>query len=181
MGTMKAPVCNSIVERRLQTAAGLIVVMAGTVDRLGGGSDGYHCALAAVVISGVTLTILGVCRAGVLGLLMPSALVHGMLAAIGFIIIAKQIPVFLGFLGAPKEPLLIYAKTPDMVMHLNPEIALIGLMGLLIVIAYNVYLLQFPLFKRLPAPMVVVTVVAMSTFLILRSIWSSCHLHCLMR
>ena len=138
-------------------AAGLIVVMAGSVERLGGGAEGYHAALAAVVIAGIVLTVLGVFRAGVLGLMMPSIVVHGMLAAIGFIIIAKEIPIFLGFMGAPKEPLSIYARIPDMIMNMNPEVALIGFVGLLILIAYS-YLNKFPLFKKIPAPIIVVLV-----------------------
>lgn len=136
-------------------AAGLIVVMAGAVERLGGGAEGYHCALAAAALSGAALTVLGMLRAGVIGMMMPATVVHGMLAAIGFIIIAKEIPILLGFIGAPKEPLAIYMKVPEMIVQMNPEIAMIGFVGLAILIAY-MYLIQFPIFKKIPAPIVVV-------------------------
>jgi len=45
-------------------AAGLIVVILGAVDRLGGGDVGYHCALGAIVISGILLFIMGMLKAG---------------------------------------------------------------------------------------------------------------------
>lgn len=137
-------------------AAGLIVVIVGVVDNLGGGSTGYHCALAAITISGLALFVLGMCRAGVLGYMVPATVVHGMLAAIGFIIIAKEIPVFLGTVSKFKEPLLIYSNIPALMQNLNPEITMIGLAGMCILIAYN--LLKFPLLKKIPAPLVVVTV-----------------------
>jgi MFS superfamily sulfate permease-like transporter len=137
-------------------AAGLIVVIVGAVERLGGGAAGYHCACAAIVVSGALLLIAGLCRAGALGYFVPATVVHGMLAAIGFIIIAKQIPVLLGIAAPSKEPLMLFAKIPEMISHLNPEIALIGFVGLAIVIIYN--LIKVPLLKKVPAPIIVVTV-----------------------
>src|SRR5437868_960235 len=61
-------------------AAGLIVVILGTVERLGGGDAGYHYALAAIVISGIILFVLGMLKAGELGQLFPPSVVHGLLA-----------------------------------------------------------------------------------------------------
>jgi len=49
------------------------------------------------------LFLLGKAKAGVLGYLVPATVVHGMLAAIGFIIMAKEIPVFLGVVSKSKN------------------------------------------------------------------------------
>jgi MFS superfamily sulfate permease-like transporter len=136
-------------------AAGLIVVIVNSVERLGGGAVGYHCTLAAVVISGIALLGLGLCRAGMLGNLFPATVVHGMLAAIGFIIIAKEIPPFLGVKAPSKEPLQIFAAVPNMVANMNPEIATIGFVSLAILIAF-IFLNKNPIIKKIPAPIVVV-------------------------
>ena len=136
-------------------AAGLIVVMCGAVEGLGGGATGYHCTTAAVFISGVVLAILGRFKAGVLGYLVPATVVHGMLAAIGLIIIAKELPVFFGIASKIKEPLQIYAHVPQMVANMNPEIALIGGAAMVILIAFTV-LRRWTIVRRVPAPLVVV-------------------------
>jgi MFS superfamily sulfate permease-like transporter len=137
-------------------AAGLIVVIVNCVNNLGGGSEGYHCTLGAIVISGVILFVLGLMRAGALGVFFPTTVVHGMLAAIGFIIIAKMIPPFLGVPSPGKEPLVIYSKIPDMIANCNPEITIIGIVSLAILIFFN--LNKNALIKKIPAPLVVVAV-----------------------
>ncbi len=138
-------------------AAGLIVVILGAVEKLGGGAVGYHCALAAIALSGIILFILGKCKAGTLAYLAPATVVHGMLAAIGFIIIAKQIPLFLGVKSKFKEPLMIYSDIPNLLQHINPEIALIGLVGIIILIIYNTKWLKATILSKIPAPLLVVT------------------------
>jgi MFS superfamily sulfate permease-like transporter len=137
-------------------AAGLIVVILGSVERLGGGDAGYHCALAAIAVSGIILLILGLCRAGSLALFVPASAVHGMLAAIGLIIIAKELPLMLGVKAPAKAPLELFAQTPHMLMTMNPEIALIGFVSLAILIVHA--LIKHKVVKAIPAPMLVVVV-----------------------
>src|SRR5919106_4302043 len=82
-------------------AAGLIVIAIGCVTEFGftGGRDSsadfqaYRLALGVGVAAGVIQTLFGLVRAGILGEFFPSAAVHGLLASIGIIIIAKQFPV----------------------------------------------------------------------------------------
>lgn len=137
-------------------AAGLIVVVLAAVERLGGGEVGYHATLAAIVISGLLLFVLGTCKAGELGDFIPSTVVHGMLAAIGIIIISKQLPYVLGVAPPAKEPLELIARVPEMFAHLNPEIATIGFASLAILVIHNSLTTKF--FKRFPAPILVVLV-----------------------
>ncbi|WP_210464414.1 SulP family inorganic anion transporter [Rufibacter roseolus] len=80
-------------------AAGLTVIVLNGIQSLGS----YEVFLLAVVLSGVFQVILGFLKAGIIGLYFPSSVIKGMLAAIGLILILKQIPHFLGadndFLG----------------------------------------------------------------------------------
>ena len=79
-------------------AAGLIVVILDSVQALGDGDAkaGYHYTLAAIVCASVIQMLMGVMKAGKMSAFFPSSAVHGMLAAIGIIIMAKQIHVMLG-------------------------------------------------------------------------------------
>lgn len=73
-------------------AAGLAVIVAGGIASQGS----FPAFLSAVVLCGLLQLVFGALRAGVLGSFFPSSVIKGMLAAIGFIIILKQIPHALG-------------------------------------------------------------------------------------
>ncbi|MFT2009373.1 SulP family inorganic anion transporter [Pontibacter sp. 13R65] len=73
-------------------AAGLTVIVLNGIATLGS----YESFLLAVVLAGVLQLILGFVKAGVIGLYFPSSVIKGMLAAIGLILILKQIPHFMG-------------------------------------------------------------------------------------
>jgi MFS superfamily sulfate permease-like transporter len=139
-------------------AAGLIVVILGAVESLGGGDSmaGYRSMLAAVVVSGVLLFLMGRLKAGKLGDFFPSSAVHGMLAAIGVIILSKQAHVALGVKPESKEPLELLAEIPHSIANLNPEVAIIGGVSLLIMFLLPVFRNRW--IKMIPAPMVVVLV-----------------------
>jgi MFS superfamily sulfate permease-like transporter len=137
-------------------AAGLIVVVLASVERLGGGTVGYHATLAAIVVSGIILFIMGLLKAGELGEFFPSIVMHGLLAAIGIIIVAKQLPFVLGVTPEYKEPLALLLHIPQMIQHLNPEIAAIGLVSLTIMFVHGT--IGNKLLRRIPAPIIVVVV-----------------------
>jgi MFS superfamily sulfate permease-like transporter len=148
-------------------AAGLIVIVVGAVTSFGhtGGQDpaadlqAYKMALAVGVVAGVMQIAFGLVRAGVLGDFFPTAAVHGMLAAIGVIIMLKQIPIAVGQ-TAKGEPLEILRQIPDKLVHANPEIAVIGLTSLLILFGLPLLKkrIKSKLFQVIPAQMVVLLV-----------------------
>ncbi|MHB9043742.1 SulP family inorganic anion transporter [Acidithiobacillus sp.] len=57
----------------------------------------FSAFLLAVVIAGVIQIVLGVIRAGVVAYFFPSAVIQGILSAIGIILILKQFPYAIGF------------------------------------------------------------------------------------
>ena len=140
-------------------AAGLIVIALGAITELGklyGPERAYQLALGVGVAAGVLQIVFGLSRSGILGEFFPTSVVHGMLAAIGVIIMSKQIHIMLGVNGVKGDPFELIAEVPRSVTRLNPEIAAIGLVSLLI-------LFLLPLVKNrhvrmIPTPMLVILV-----------------------
>ncbi|CAJ0872150.1 hypothetical protein AMST5_02390 [freshwater sediment metagenome] len=73
-------------------AAGLTVIIAAAAEKHGLGGM-----LLAVALSGLIQLAMGYARAGVIGAYFPSAVIKGMLAAIGLILIMKQLPHAVGY------------------------------------------------------------------------------------
>lgn len=73
-------------------AAGLTAIVATGIADLGS----FEALLGAVVVAGVFQVALGFARAGIIAYYFPSAVIKGMLAGIGIIIILKQVPHAVG-------------------------------------------------------------------------------------
>jgi len=137
---------------------GLVVVVLTSVVALGDGDllVGYRFTLAAIVISGVLITLLGFLRLGNLADFFPSATIQGMLSAIGLIIIAKQIHVMLGESGVEAaNNLMLLAETPRSIAAVVssaevPWVALIGVLSLGIMAFYSK--IRSSIFQAIPAP-----------------------------
>lgn len=143
-------------------AAGLIVIVLGAVTEFSAllpeGADElapYRMALAVGFVAGVVQIAFGLLRMGILGEFFPITVVHGMLSAIGIIIISKQIHVALGQ-TVKGEPLELLAHIPYSVINMNPEIALIG--GVSLMLLFGIPMLPFKALKRVPVQMVVILV-----------------------
>ena len=74
-------------------AAGLTVIVLNAITQLGS----YEIFLLAVVLAGLIQIALGYLKAGAIAYYFPSSVIKGMLAAIGIILILKQIPHALGY------------------------------------------------------------------------------------
>jgi MFS superfamily sulfate permease-like transporter len=144
-------------------AAGLIVIAIGCLMDFGftGGKDpaadfaAYRLALSVGVAAAVLQILFALIRAGALGEFFPTTAVHGMLAAIGVIIILKEIPIALG-LKVGGGPIELFEKIPQMLADTNPEVALIGFVSL--VILFGKPLLNNRHLARIPAQLIVVLV-----------------------
>jgi MFS superfamily sulfate permease-like transporter len=74
-------------------AAGLASMIAAYIVSLGG----FEVMLLAVIIAGLFQLVLGLLKLGVIANYFPSAVIKGMLAGIGILLIMKQIPVAIGY------------------------------------------------------------------------------------
>lgn len=140
-------------------AAGLIVIVAGAVADLGGGETGWHLALGAIVVAGFIQVLFGVFKLGKLADFFPLSAIHGMLAAIGLIIIAKQIPVLLDVaptMTKGKGPLQLLANIPNFIANLDPRATVIGVISLAIMLGWPKIKNDF--IKKIPAPLVVLLI-----------------------
>lgn len=137
-------------------AAGLITVLFASVQTLGQGDAwaGYRYTLAAVVVVGVLQVLAGWYKAGRWATFFPAAVAHGMLAAIGILIVTRQMHTLLGAKLDFDTPLQSFLQLPHSLLHMNSEILLVGGIGLVILFTWP--LLGNRGLGRLPAPLLVV-------------------------
>lgn len=139
-------------------AAGLIVIVLGAVQDLGQGDGftGYRRMLACAVVAGALQIGLGLMRLGVLGVGVPGSVIHGMLAAIGFIIMVKQFPVAIGASAHSKDMAGLLQEVPSLIKNINPEVALIAAVGFIIILSFKMIKGRWARFT--PAPLIVAVV-----------------------
>lgn len=129
-------------------AAGLIAVVLGGLVALDGN---INYVLAAIVVAGAIQILFGLLKMGRFGKLLPSSVLHGILAAIGVIIFAKQAHFALGTDSngdTTIETLVdIFYELPDA----NPFVFLIALVGILALVFHNKIKNNF--IQSIPAPM----------------------------
>jgi MFS superfamily sulfate permease-like transporter len=119
-------------------AAGLTSVVITSIATLGS----IEVFIAAIVMAGLLQILLGLIRAGSIGNFIPNAVIKGMLAGIGIILIIKQIPHFVGY-DADFEGDINFAQ-PDghntisdlyyMMNYINPGSIIIGLVSFVIIV-----------------------------------------------
>jgi carbonic anhydrase/SulP family sulfate permease len=141
-------------------AAGLTAVVAAQIAGLGS----FQAFLLAVVFAGVLQIALGLIRAGAIAEFVPSSVIKGLLAAIGLILILKQLPHLVGHDTAPLG--IMSFEEPDrentfsglihIVRMIHPGALAVGCVSVLILSLWeNVKRLKQSL---VPAPLIVVLV-----------------------
>lgn len=142
-------------------AAGLIMIVSTSITTLGT----FEAFLMAVVLSGVIQIIAGFLRAGVLGNYFPSAVIKGMLAAIGVTLILKEVPHLVGYdeniMGDQSFFQIDGENTfSELFVALNkisPGAVIIGLVSLAILILFDrPFLKRLAIFRILPGALFVV-------------------------
>ena len=136
-------------------AKGVIgVILLGIALMDDGSGQAFNYVLAAVVVSGSIQILLGVLKLGRLADIFHTSVIHGILAAIGIIIFAKQIHVAMG----------THSDSPSIVQNLidalvllpqaNPFVLVIAISGLFLLLFHSKTSSRF--FHLLPAPMWVI-------------------------
>lgn len=133
-GLVVAPLCGSRLSIK-GPAAGLIAIAIASVETLGAGDNfaGYRYTLAVIAAASLLQILFAVFKLGKFGDFFPISVVHGMLAAIGIIIISKQIHPLLGVKAIAKDPIPLLMEIPHSLVVMNPEVALVGVLSILIV------------------------------------------------
>jgi MFS superfamily sulfate permease-like transporter len=142
-------------------AAGLTAIVAAAVLKL----PALEAFFLAVMIAGFFQLIMGVFKLGLIGDYVPNSVIKGMLAAIGIILILKQLPHLVGydqdfegdetFIQTGGEN--TFSSILQSVNALTPVAVLIGLLSLFILIAYETkFFKQHKIFQILSGPLLVV-------------------------
>ena len=140
-------------------AAGMVAVVLAQVATL----KSYEAFLVAVILAGVIQVVLGALRAGFIAAFFPSSVIKGLLAAIGLILILKQIPHMVGHDADPEGNIaFLQADGKNTISELfaslfdlEPGAMVIGLVSLAILLAWDRSRFKQSL---IPAPLVVVVV-----------------------
>ncbi len=142
-------------------AAGLAVIVLTAIGTLGT----FENFLLAVVIAGIIQLLFAVLKAGVIGYYFPSAVIKGMLAAIGIIIVLKQIPHALGHDSDYEGDLDFFQSDGEntfsalsaMMESLTPGAIFLSLISLAILILWDKVLTKkHKVFQLFPGPLAAV-------------------------
>lgn len=142
-------------------AAGLTSIVAVSIVDLGS----YPAFLLSVVLAGIFQIILGYVKAGEIGHFFPHSVIKGMLAAIGVILILKQIPHAVGYdVDFEGDESFIqddgqntFTEILNAFEFMTPGAVLVGLVSIIILIAWERPLLkQINFVRQIPAALVAV-------------------------
>lgn len=140
-------------------AAGLTAIVAAQIAVLGS----FEAFLLAVAVAGLIQIGFGIANGGALSAFFPSSVIKGLLAAIGVILILKQIPYVVGYRSGPTgEALLPQPETTTALSewlttfagNIHNGAMVIGLVSVVLLLAWD----RIPTLKKsiIPAPLLVV-------------------------
>ena len=144
-------------------AAGLTTIVLAAITTLGS----FEAFLTAIVLAGIIQLVLGFLKAGAIGNFFPDSVIKGMLAAIGLILVLKQIPHALGydedfegdqsFTQADGEN--TFTEIFSAIQHIDTGAFLIAAVSLVILILWDrPFLRRFRFFQYFPGALLVVIV-----------------------
>jgi carbonic anhydrase/SulP family sulfate permease len=122
-------------------AAGLTAVVAAEIARLGS----FEAFLAALVIAGAIQLALAAARAGRLAALVPTAVIQGLLVAIGLMLVLKQIPHLVGHDSDPEGDMSFiqpdhentFSELVAMLSDVHAGSLLVGVASVVILVAWS--------------------------------------------
>jgi MFS superfamily sulfate permease-like transporter len=116
-------------------AAGLAPALLAGMLLLGRGdlAVGYPLLLVAICLTGGVQIVLARLKAARFSAMFPTTVVEGMLASIGLLIIAKQLPLLVGHSFEAHEFWGILAEAPSRFMSMEPKVFLLGISALVFI------------------------------------------------
>ncbi|WP_233169312.1 SulP family inorganic anion transporter [Hymenobacter sp. BT523] len=141
--------------------AGLILVVVSSMSALGS----FKAVQLAICVAGLLQVALGVARAGFISNFIPTSVIKGMLAAIGIILILKQLPHLLGYDLDAVESLALFpwtggniaALVEHAVGQINGTAVAIAAASLAVLLAWErPGLRAHPVLSKIPAALVAV-------------------------
>ncbi|MCZ8285634.1 MAG: SulP family inorganic anion transporter, partial [Bacteroidia bacterium] len=142
-------------------AAGLTAIVLSSVSQLGS----FQVFLAAVMFAGIIQFVLGLLKAGSIGNYIPNAVIKGMLAGIGIILIIKQIPHLFGYDKDPEGDMEFiqmdgensFTELVHMVNFITPGALIIGIVSFaMLIIANQPFYRKDKILSNVPGPLLVV-------------------------
>ncbi len=141
-------------------AAGLTVIVAGGIETLGS----FPAFAAATAVAGILQIGLSQVRFGILASFIPASVIKGMLAAIGIIIILKQIPHVFGvdadaigemeFIQRDGEN--TFSEIWQALTHINEGALIISVISAIILLSWPRLAKRAPLLNLIPAALIAV-------------------------
>lgn len=122
-------------------AAGLTAIVLSSITQLGS----FELFLSALVIAGILQLTMGLGKIGFIANYVPSNVIKGLLAAIGIILILKQIPHALGYDADPEEDYSFFQSNGEntlselinMFSYIHPGAAVISILSVFILVFWD--------------------------------------------
>ncbi|MBC7861907.1 MAG: SulP family inorganic anion transporter [Bacteroidia bacterium] len=152
-------------------SAAITTIVLSSVADLGS----FNAFLLALVIGGVFQIIFGVLKAGIIGHYFPTAVIKGMLAAIGVILIMKQLPHLLGYDKDPEGSLNFievngdntFSELINMVNFTTPGAMIIGGFSIVLMFLWGTkWIKNNKVLSAIPGPLLVVATAIGLNFLL---------------
>ncbi|MES2762742.1 MAG: SulP family inorganic anion transporter [Bacteroidota bacterium] len=144
-------------------AAGLTAIVIAAIAQLGS----FEVFLAAVVFAGVVQIILGILKAGSIGNYIPNAVIKGMLAGIGIILIIKQIPHLFGYDKDPEGDEAFFqidgensfTELINMINFVTPGAIIVGVVSFIVLfVTEKSFYKKNKILSNVPGPLLVVII-----------------------
>jgi len=136
-------------------AAGLTSIVLVAITDFGS----FEIFLLSVIIAGILQILLGLLRAGSIGHFFPVAVIKGMLAGIGLILILKQIPHAIGYDGdfegdesfMQADGRNTFSEIIEALNYISPGAIIISVVSVVLLISWNSnFLMRYRFFRTVP-------------------------------
>lgn len=160
-------------------AAGLAPAVMAIMVTMGGAGDaehvgaGYHHLLVVIFLVGCLQLVMALLKLARFAAMIPVSVVEGMLASIGFLIVAKTLPMFFGYTGQvhAHEFFEYLRETPEFARHLTPLPFVVALATLVVLFALGPFSKRVRFLQIIPPQLIAVVFgVALGYFLNLGSL-----------